>query len=144
MHGEAAEVMFDRDFVGATDLHGVLPDRRGAMLPAAQLVNLSHPPAMPQLGSAAPDRVVADKKGKITKGGWDGKDGKGSGGGRGRARDGGGASARTSGRAARRRASAPRGPKMPVAGSKGFAGAMGRGRGAGAAAGNLRARSAKN
>ena len=34
------------------------------MLPTAQVVNLSHPPAMPQLGVAAPDVVVADKKGK--------------------------------------------------------------------------------
>ena len=137
VHGEAAEVMFDRDFVGATDLHGVLPDRRGAMLPTAQLVNLSHPPAMPQLGSAAPDRVVADKKGKITKGGWDGKDGKG--GGRGVLAM---AAALLPGRAGAPPAAAqapPAGPKMPVAGSKGFAGAMGRGRGAGAAAGNLRA-----
>ena len=137
VHGEAAEVMFDRDFVGATDLHGVLPDRRGAMLPTAQLVNLSHPPAMPQLGSAAPDRVVADKKGKITKGGWDGKDGKG--GGKGVLAM---AAALLPGRAGAPPAAAqapPAGPKMPVAGSKGFAGAMGRGRGAGAAAGNLRA-----
>ena len=137
VHGEAAEVMFDRDFVGATDLHGMLPDRRGAMLPTAQLVNLSHPPAMPQLGSAAPDRVVADKKGKITKGGWDGKDGKG--GGKGVLAM---AAALLPGRAGAPPAAAqapPAGPKMPVAGSKGFAGAMGRGRGAGGTAGNLRA-----
>lgn len=66
VHGEAAEVMFDVDFAGATDLHGVLPERRGAMLPTAQLVNLSHPPAMPQLGSAAPAQVKPDKKGKST------------------------------------------------------------------------------
>ena len=91
-HGEAAEVMFDaRDFVGATDLHGVLPEKRGAMLPVAQLVNLSHPPAMPQLGTAAPDRG-ADKKGKVTKGGWDGT--RRQGGRQGRPRDGGGAPAR--------------------------------------------------
>ena len=78
-HGEAAEVMFDaRDFVGATDLHGALPEKRGAMLPVAQLVNLSHPPAMPQLGDAAPATRARDKKGKVTKGGWDGKDGKGA------------------------------------------------------------------
>jgi 5'-3' exoribonuclease 1 len=63
-HGEACEVLFDHEFVGGTDLHGVLPDKRGALVPGAELVNLSHPPAMPLLGDAAPDRVVADKKGK--------------------------------------------------------------------------------
>ena len=73
VHGEACEVLFDREFVGGTDLHGVLPDKRGVLLPGAELVNLSHPPAMPLLGDAAPDRVVADKKGRVTKGGWDEK-----------------------------------------------------------------------
>ena len=63
-HGEACEVLFDHEFVGGTDLHGVLPDKRGALVPGAELVNLSHPPAMPLLGDAAPDRVVADKKGR--------------------------------------------------------------------------------
>jgi len=32
------------------------------MLPTAHLVNLSHPPAMPQLGAAAPDRHLPDRK----------------------------------------------------------------------------------
>ena len=134
-HGEAAEVMFDaRDFVGATDLHGVLPEKRGAMLPVAQLVNLSHPPAMPQLGDAAPATRARDKKGKVTKGGWDGKDGKGGGKGvlamaaallpgRAPAVGGPGAGGLLQGTAAA-------GPKMPD-GGRGFAGA-GRGRGAAA------------
>jgi len=73
VHGEACEILFDHEFVGGNDLHGVLPDKRGAMLPSSQLVNLSHPPAMPKLGDAAPDRVVADKKGKVSAGGWDPK-----------------------------------------------------------------------
>ena len=130
-HGEAAEVMFDaRDFVGATDLHGALPEKRGAMLPVAQLVNLSHPPAMPQLGDAAPATRARDKKGKVTKGGWDGKDGKGGGKGvlamaaallpgRAPAVGGPGAGGLLQGTAAA-------GPKMPD-GGRGFAGA-GRGR----------------
>ena len=43
VHGEACEILFDHEFVGGNDLHGVLPDKRGAMLPSSQLVNLSHP-----------------------------------------------------------------------------------------------------
>ena len=62
---ESVEVLFDEDFVGGTDLHGVISSKRGAMLPVAQLINLSHPPAMPNLGSAAPKLVVKDAKGDL-------------------------------------------------------------------------------
>ena len=132
VHGEAAEVMFDVDFVGATDLHGALPERRGALLPTAQLVNLSHPPAMPQLGAAAPDQKKADKKGKdlkLPKGfkeAWREDNG---GGGKGILAM---AAALLPGKANGAGAAAtapPAGPRMPVAGSKGFDGGMGRGRG---------------
>ena len=120
------------------------------LLPGAELVNLSHPPAMPLLGDAAPDRVVADKKGRVTKGGWDEKSA--------RRKDAGGESA------ARPEPGGPRVPKgilamaaallpgeggpaggaggqpsMPVPGSRGFAAGAGRGRG-NAAAGGLPAR----
>jgi hypothetical protein len=130
VHGEAAEIMFDADFAGATDLHGVLPERRGIMLPTAQLVNLSHPPAMPQLGTAAPTQVRADKKGKATlpKGFEEAWTPDNAGGksvlamaaallpGRG-------------GAGAPPPQAQPKGPRMPVQGSKGFEPGMGRGRG---------------
>jgi len=41
--------------------------KRGALLPVAQLINLSHPPAMPNLGTAAPKVVVKDAKGDANK-----------------------------------------------------------------------------
>ena len=150
VHGEACEVLFDREFVGGTDLHGVLPDKRGVLLPGAELVNLSHPPAMPLLGDAAPDRVVADKKGRVTKGGWDEKSA--------RRKDAGGESAAGPEPGGPRvpkgilamaaallpgNAGLPAGPggqpSMPVPGSRGFAAGAGRGRG-NAAAGGLPAR----
>ena len=150
VHGEACEVLFDREFVGGTDLHGVLPDKRGVLLPGAELVNLSHPPAMPLLGDAAPDRVVADKKGRVTKGGWDEKSA--------RRKDAGGESAAGPEPGGPRvpkgilamaaallpgKAGLPAGPggqpSMPVPGSRGFAAGAGRGRG-NAAAGGLPAR----
>ena len=141
VHGEACEVLFDREFVGGTDLHGVLPDKRGVLLPGAELVNLSHPPAMPLLGDAAPDRVVADKKGRVTKGGWDEKSA--------RRKDAGGESAARPEPGGPRvpkgilaiaaallpgKAGLPAGPggqpRQPVPGSRGFAAGAGRGRGA--------------
>ena len=150
VHGEACEVLFDREFVGGTDLHGVLPDKRGVLLPGAELVNLSHPPAMPLLGDAAPDRVVADKKGRVTKGGWDEKSA--------RRKDAGAESAAGPEPGGPRvpkgilamaaallpgKAGLPAGPggqpSMPVPGSRGFAAGAGRGRG-NAAAGGLPAR----
>ena len=54
---EHVEIMFDGTFVGGTDLRGTLPDNRGAMVAVSSVVNLSHPPAMPSLGKAAPDIV---------------------------------------------------------------------------------------
>ena len=131
VHGEAAEVMFDCDFVGATDLHGVLPEKRGAMLPTAQLVNLSHPPAMPQLGTAAPDRVIADKKGKKTlpKGFKEAWNEANKGGGKGVLAM---AAALLPGKGGLPAPSAPApGPRIPIKGSKGFEPGMGRGRGVG-------------
>ena len=142
VHGEACEVLFDREFVGGTDLHGVLPDKRGSLLPGAELVNLSHPPAMPLLGDAAPDRVVADKKGRVTKGGWDAKSAQKKGGPEGKVAVPKGilavAAALLPGKAGL--PAGPGGqPSMPVPGSRGFAAGAGRGRG-NAAAGGLPAR----
>ena len=141
-HGEACEVLFDHEFVGGTDLHGVLPDKRGLLLPGAELVNLSHPPAMPLLGDAAPDRVVADKKGRVTKGGWDEKSAQKKGGGDGKVVVPKGilamAAALLPGKAGL--PAGPGGtPSMPVPGSRGFAAGAGRGRG-NAAAGGLPSR----
>ena len=137
-HGEACEVLFDREFVGATDLHGVLPDKRGLLLPGAELVNLSHPPAMPALGDAAPDRKVADKKGRVTKGGWDEKSAQKKGGAEGKVAVPKGilamAAALLPGKAGL--PAGPGGqPSMPVPGSRGFAAGAGRGRGNAAAGG---------
>ena len=64
---ETVEVLFDEDFVGGNDLHGMITSKRGALLPVAQLINLSHPPAMPNLGTAAPKVVVKDAKGDANK-----------------------------------------------------------------------------
>ena len=141
-HGEACEVLFDHEFVGGTDLHGVLPDKRGALVPGAELVNLSHPPAMPLLGDAAPDRVVADKKGRVTKGGWDEKSAQKKGSGDGKVVVPKGilamAAALLPGKAGL--PAGPGGtPSMPVPGSRGFAAGAGRGRG-NAAAGGLPSR----
>ena len=63
---ESVEVLFDDDFVGGNDLYGMITSKRGAMLPVAQLINLSHPPAMPNLGTAAPKIVVKDAKGDLS------------------------------------------------------------------------------
>ena len=152
VHGEACEVLFDREFVGGTDLHGVLPDKRGVLLPGAELVNLSHPPAMPLLGDAAPDRVVADKKGRVTKGGWDEKSArrKGAGGEPAAGPEPGAGGPRVpkgilamAAALLPGKAGLPAGPggqpSMPVPGSRGFAAGAGRGRG-NAAAGGLPAR----
>ena len=57
MVAEHVEIMFDGTFVGGSDLRGALPDCRGAMIAVSSVVNLSHPPAMPSLGKAAPDVV---------------------------------------------------------------------------------------
>ena len=130
VHGER-RVMFDCDFVGATDLHGVLPEKRGAMLPTAQLVNLSHPPAMPQLGTAAPDQVIPDKKGKKTlpKGFKEAWNEANKGGGKGVLAM---AAALLPGKGGLPAPSAPApGPRIPIKGSKGFEPGMGRGRGVG-------------
>ena len=139
VHGEACEVLFDTEFINGNSLHGVLPDKRGAMLPAAQLVNLSHPPAMPQLGDAAPDRVVADKKGKVTKGGWDEKK-KGGGEGKGPVNVPKGilamAAALLPGKAGLPSGAGGQ-PSMPVPGSRGFSVGAGRGRGVSVNAGAL-------
>ena len=128
VHGEAAEIMFETDFVGATDLHGVLPEKRGAMLPTAQVVNLSHPPAMPQLGVAAPDVVVADKKGKkaLPKGFKEAWNEANKGGGKGVLAM---AAALLPGKGGLPAPGPAPAPRIPVKGSKGFEPGMGRGRG---------------
>ena len=128
VHGEAAEIMFETDFVGATDLHGVHPEKRGAMLPTAQVVNLSHPPAMPQLGVAAPDVVVADKKGKkaLPKGFKEAWNEANKGGGKGVLAM---AAALLPGKGGLPAPGPAPGPRIPVKGSKGFEPGMGRGRG---------------
>jgi 5'-3' exoribonuclease 1 len=131
MHGEAAEVMFDAVFVGGTDLHGVLPDNRGLMLPSAQLVNLSHPPAMPQLGTAAPPQVLADKKGKSTlpKGFQEAWTPESTGGKSSVLAMAAASLPRRGGMVGSAPSPQPKGPRMPVMGSKGFDPGMGRGSG---------------
>ena len=104
-HAESVEVLFDEDFVGGNDLHGMIPNKRGAMLPVAQLINLSHPPAMPNLGSAAPKVVVKDAKGDMS------------------------APTQWSERAPKIEREVVVQPKLPEKDSKGFASAKGAGRG---------------
>jgi len=104
-HAESVEVLFDDDFVGGNDLHGVISGKRGAMLPVAQLINLSHPPAMPNLGSAAPKVVV-----KVEKGDMD-------------------TPTKWSERAPRIQRDVVPQPTLPEKGTKGFASAKGAGRG---------------
>ena len=104
-HAESVEVLFDDDFVGGNDLHGMISNKRGAMLPVAQLINLSHPPAMPNLGSAAPKVVVKDAKGDMS------------------------APTQWSERAPKIEREIVPEPKLPEKGSKGFASAKGAGRG---------------
>jgi len=52
--GCSLEVLFDRAFEGASDLHGRLPTPRGFLLPSTHCLNLSHPPPLPSLGAWAP------------------------------------------------------------------------------------------
>ena len=135
VHGEACEILFDAEFDGGNDLHGVLSERRGALVPGSDLVNLSHPPAMPLLGAAAPDRVVADKKGEVTSGGWDSRsDEKG-----GKARNVPKGILAAAAALLPGKAGLPGGPggqpSMPVHGSRGFAGLAGAGRGRAGAGG---------
>jgi hypothetical protein len=75
------------------------------MLPVAQLINLSHPPAMPNLGSAAPKVVV-----KVEKGDMD-------------------TPTKWSERAPRIQRDVVPQPTLPEKGTKGFASAKGAGRG---------------
>ena len=86
-------------------MHGMISNKRGAMLPVAQLINLSHPPAMPNLGSAAPKVVVKDAKGDMS------------------------APTQWSERAPKIEREIVPEPKLPEKGSKGFASAKGAGRG---------------
>ena len=137
VHGEAAEVMFDCDFVGAAICTACSRRSEARCCPLRSSSTCRTPPGA-QLGAAAPDQVVADKKGKAieVQGGVER-----------------GEQGRQQGRARRRRAppeqaDSPPSAQRPVPGSckgqQGFEPGMGRGRGSACRARGRRRRSRRD